>query len=421
MKCRSLIGLPVILAIMLVLSGCGLASSGQRLSASLPNAFGLVEGTPVMLKGFEVGEITKLEARGGSAFVEMHLDDLDEPLHTGTTVGVKWASVLGHKLVELVPGPAQNPVLRDGAVIEAGSHQVLVEELLEALDEPTRKHVQGMLGQLNTTLAGSQREINDTVRDAGPAVQALGAVLNGVGGDGESIKTLVSNLRKVTEVLAARKQGISSSIVDLNRFTSQAAVHQQALSDGLKQLPGTLDQAKSTLDKVPAAAKATVPLLDDLRPATDRLPSVSRNLNGMLKNLTPALKDLPPVLKDTADLLDERVAPKFLDKANDTLPQLATAFKPEKLGNPVRFLRPYAPEIISGISNWSNAWSGYDSNGGFVVATLSANESSVTGNPADVGFPGYWPNRHVAPGINGGTPWNDANSWDTDAKGNPLK
>lgn len=421
MKFRSLIALPVLLSMTIVLSGCGLGSSGQRLSANLPNAFGLVEGTPVLLKGFEVGNIEKMDVRGGSAFVQMKLDNLSEPLHDGTTVRVKWASVLGHKLLEINNGPAQNPTLPDGAVIEAGSHQVLVEELLEALDAPTRKHVQGMLAGLNTTLAGSERDINATVRDAGPTVQALGAVLNGVGGDGESIKTLVTNLRKVTEVLAARKQGISSSIVDLNRFASAAAVHQQALSDGLQQLPATLDQAKATLDKVPAAVDATVPLMEDLRPATDRLPSVSRNLNGMLDNLTPALEDLPSVLKDTSKLLESGVAPKFLDKANDTLPQLATAFKPEKLGNTVRFLRPYAPEILGGISNWSNAWSGYDSSGGFVVATLSANASSLTTNPADVGFPGYWPERHVAPGINGGTPWEDANSWDTDGKGNPLK
>jgi phospholipid/cholesterol/gamma-HCH transport system substrate-binding protein len=271
-----------------------------------------------------------------------------------------------------------------------------------------------MLKQLNATLQGSQPDLNRTLKEAGPTVQALGAVLNGLGADGLSIKTLLSNMHKVTEVLAARKASISSSILDLNRMTSASAVHQRALSDGLRELPSTLDVAKATLDKLPAATDATVPLLDDLRPGADRLPSVSRNLKLVMRDLRPALHDLPPVLKDADRVLGR--GPRFFDAASDTLGQLAETVKPAYAGNAVRFLRPYTPEITGWAGNWGSIFSSYDSFGRFVNILVSGGESSLEGWP-DVAVPGRWPEGHLPPGINGDQPWLDANAWDTDANG----
>lgn len=390
------------------LVACGSEGGVRRLSATMPNAIGLAVGSPVQLRGMDIGEITSMEARSDKAFVTMSIKNPPEPLRVGTTIHVKWASVLGHRMVELTQGPAQAPALQNGAVIEAGSHQVLVEELLEGFDAPTRVHLQGMVKQLDGTFQKNQPDLNRTLKDAGPTVQALGAVLNGVGADGQSIKTLLANLNTITDVLAERKAKLSSTVLDLNRMTSTAAVHQRALADGLRELPATLDAAKVTLDKVPAATDATVPVLDDLRPAAARLPRVATDLREVMTDLTPALGDLPHVLKDTDRVLD--MAPKFFDKANGALGQLGDTVKPEYAGNAVRFLRPYTPELIGWLGNWASCWSGYDSGGHFANVFVTEGPYAANHLP-DIQFPGYWPDRFVPPGLNGGQPWADANAW----------
>jgi phospholipid/cholesterol/gamma-HCH transport system substrate-binding protein len=393
--------------LVVVVLGVGYAlspPSGYRVSATIPNAIGLEIGSSVRMRGQDIGKVTKLEARDDQAYLEMALDQLpDKQLHAGATVRVSWDSVLGAHHPELVDGPASNPVLPSGAILESASPQVDVQDLFNTLDPPTRAHLQGMLVGLDRTLQGSQPDVNRTLQTAGPTVQALGAVLDGIGSDGQSIRTLVTNLRKVTEVLDQRKPALSSTILDLNRMTSAAAVYQSQLSDGLKQLPSTLDAAQQTLDKVHPASEATVPLLDDLRPATHRLPRVADNLHHVLDDLRPGLHDLPSVLEGADHVL--RVAPQFLDSANNTLPQLKTTF--DKAGPAVGFLRPYTPEIMGFFCNWGNAEAGFDSQSHYVSALVIASEHSLHDQPDDVP-PGYWPSHHPLPGENAGQPWTDA-------------
>jgi phospholipid/cholesterol/gamma-HCH transport system substrate-binding protein len=396
---------PLLLAGLVVVAIMGGYAFSQlrgsnRLTVILPNAIGLEVGSPVKVKGFDVGKITGLDARDGKAVVEMQVDKLPDPLRVGTTATVAWFSLLGYRYIDLTPGPVQNPVLPDGAMIDSGVPQVTVEELLETLDPPTRVHLSGMLGQLDTTLQGSQPDFNRTLKAAGPTVQALGAVLNGVGADGEAIKALLDNVHKVTQVLAERGPALSATVLDLNRFTSAAAAQQKALGDGLAELPSTLDVVKTTLDKVPPATDATVPLLNDLRPATARLPSVGSHFRSVMHDLGPTLHDLWPTLRHTDSVLHE--APDFLDSANKTVPQLATTFR--RLNPAVAFLRPYTPELVGFLGNWGSAFDTYDSSG-FFAAPLIVQSPYELDNLPDVTLPGYWPERHVPPGINSGQPW----------------
>jgi phospholipid/cholesterol/gamma-HCH transport system substrate-binding protein len=396
----------VAVVIVAVLAGFALSKlgAGRGLTVVLPNAIGVVAGTPVQLNGFDVGQVSMVTARGDKAVLTLALDSLPEPLHAGTTATLEWRSLLGERYVQLLPGPPGNPVLPDGSMITAGSSQVVVEDLLEALDPGTRVHLTSMLQQLNGTLAGSQPDLNKTLAAAGPSVRAVGAVLNAIGSDGESIKTVLANLHQVTDVLAARRSALSRTVLDLNRLTSQAAGHQRQLSDGLAQLPGTLTAAKSALDKVPAAADATVPLLGDLRPAADRLPGVAGNLSPVLRDLRPTLNLLRPTLVAADRLLGE--TPGFLDQATDVLPSLRTTL--DRAAPAVAFLRPYTPEIMGFVSSWGNVFSTYDSQGHFAHPVVVAGKTSLDDSPA-VTIPGERAKTQMLPGEIVNQPWTDAN------------
>lgn len=395
-----------VLAVAAGLSGFALnrLHSGTQLTVVVPNAIGIVTGTPVQLNGFDVGEVTAVRAQGDRAVLSLGLEHLQDPLHAGTTVTVEWRSLLGERYLHLLPGRAGNPPLPDRAMIEAGSSQVVVEDLLEALDPATRVHLASTIEQLNAALQGSQPNLNQTLQTAGPTVQALGAVLNAIGTDGGAIKTVLANLRQVTQVLAARRAGLSSTVQDLNRASSAVAEHEQQLSDGLAQLPGTLQSTKRALDKVPAAAESTIPLLNDLRPATDRLPHLAGNLSPVMHDLRPILGELRPTLGAADRLLGK--TPDFLDDTRDVLPQLRTTM--QRAQAPVAFLRPYTPEIMGFLSNWGSTWSSYDSQGGAVRPIAVQGSTSVNDSP-NVRTPGEQVKPPLVPGAIVNQPWTDAN------------
>ncbi|WP_051342467.1 MlaD family protein [Pseudonocardia spinosispora] len=398
-------GIAVALASAALIAGYLLyaARSTEHLTVVLPNAIGVVVGTPVQVNGFDVGQVARITARENKAMVELELGGLAEPLHAGTTVTVEWRSVLGERYLQLRPGPPGNVVLPSGAMIQSGPRQVVVEDIVEALDAPTRAHLSSFLRQLDANLAGHEPDLNRTLAAAGPSVQALGAVLNATGTDGAAIRTVLTSLRQVTEVLAQRKAGLSSTVTDLDQLTSTAAVHQRELGAGLAQLPATLDATRNMLDKVPSTADVTVPLLDDLAPSAARLPGVAGNLRPVMNDLQPTVQRLGPTLVAADRLLDR--APDLLDTARDTLPQLRAVV--EGAAPAVAFLRPYTPEAMGFISNWGNIYSAYDSQGHFVRPLVVGGPTAFSSSP-NASTPGLTVSSSIAPGGLVEQPWTDA-------------
>lgn len=392
-------------AVVAVVAGFALSGTGsdERYTAVLPNAIGVYEGTPVQIDGFDVGEVTEVEARDGKAVVGFALDSPPRPLTAGTTVVVEWRSEIGERHLQLRLGPAGGPALPAGAILESGPPQVLLSELLQSLDGPTRAHLTSFVRQLDDTLEGHEQDFNQTLHAAGPALDAFGGALNAIGGDGQAIRTVLTNLRQVTAVLAARRQSLSGTVTDLERLTSTAAVHQRELGAGLAELPDTLDAARGALDKVPAAADRTVPLLQDLRPAAQRLPAVAADLRPVMTRLRPIAERLGPTLEAADELFGS--APEFLERAESVLPRLGTTF--DRVTPALNFLRPYTPEAIGTIASFGNALSGYDSVGHFLTVSIAQGKQGVNASPP-VTLPGERVVPRPPPGFLADQPWTDA-------------
>jgi phospholipid/cholesterol/gamma-HCH transport system substrate-binding protein len=393
-----------VIAVVALVAGLLLfsAQQGYQLKFVLPSAAQLAEGSPVLINGQQIGKINKLAVQDGKAIATVSLSGSAIPLHEGTTSRVEWFSALGERFLTIYPGPATNAAIPSGALYQAQAGQIEVDQVLAALDTPTRDRLSSLFQQLNSTTQGREPELNQTLKTAGPTVQALGEVLAGVGKDGPAIKALVSQLHSVMAVASGRQNELRGVIGDLTSFTGSTAVQERQLSDGLAELPSTLQQARETLDKVHPAAQATIPLLHDLRPATDRLPSVARSLSPVLSDLRPAVKQLRPTLSAARDLLDE--TPDLLDTARDDLPTVTQMAK--DYGPGAAFLRPYTPEFIGWITGWGMAFSHYDSQG-HVWAGLFAAGTDADGESV-VRPPGSQLRAEPKPGESVGQPWNDA-------------
>ncbi|KRF17055.1 hypothetical protein ASG90_06910 [Nocardioides sp. Soil797] len=370
----------------------------------LPAATNLVKGSPVQISGGDAGEVKDLEVRDGKAIVTVALDEDYAPLPEGTTARISWKATLGERILDLEPGKESNGQLRDGALIEGTTDRVELDQVLATLDPPTRKRLQSLVGRLATTLDGSEDDANATISAAGPLVKVLGEVLKAVGTDGPAIRSLVSRMNDLTQVLAARDTKISSTVNDLTDTTETLSSHRDALNEALKDLPSTLDTANTTLNKVPGTVDEVVPLLDTLAPGVSKLPEVSRTLNSVLANLQPTVRELRPTLRSLQDLLG--TTPALLGSLDSVVPQVETASK--SLAPVLSYLRPYTPELAGWLSNWGSAAANYDSNGHYLRAFVQEGTTSLTMNPG-VMPPGITSHQNRYPGESEGQRWTDAN------------
>jgi phospholipid/cholesterol/gamma-HCH transport system substrate-binding protein len=276
---------------------------GYHVKLVMPSAAMLSHRTPVWINGQRAGEIDKLEVKNGKAVATLSLDDHWGPLHTGTSSRVDWVSAVGERVLTLYPGKKSNPEIPDGGMFDGPSRQVEVDQVLATLDAPTRAKLASLIGQLDQTTQGHETELNDAITSASGTVSGLGSVLIAVGDDGPAIRTLVTQLRQMTDQASARRAKLSATVQDLTSISSAVAGQQAQISATLRELPSALAAARTTLGKVPAASDATVGLLHDLRPATDKLPGVSADLAPTLVDLRPTVAQLRPLLSAASELL----------------------------------------------------------------------------------------------------------------------
>lgn len=398
-----LIGMAVVLAA--AVGGVALTADREHhVSVVLGSASKVVPGGVVMVGGFEGGKVAGIQVRDGKAVLDLALDDDHAPLHDGAQVLVEWKATLGERRVEIQDGPRTNAEIPEGGMIPGKQAKpVELDEVLNALDGPTRQHLASLVGQLDDTVGGHEADANATLRTAGPALESLGDVMQGLGSDGESIKGLVTQLNGMVGTLSHRDSDVRQIVGKLNRTTNAVAGQREHLGEAVRELPDTLHTAKGTLDDVPEVADKTIPLLHELRPATQQLPAVADHLNPVLRDLRPTVDRLGPTLTAADSLLDR--TPGLLDTAHATVPPLSGTA--DFLTPALNHLRPYTPELAGWLSSWTSNAANYDSNGHFVRFLLQEGATTVGDSPPIVP-PGTRDNRYPLPGENGGQPWKDA-------------
>ncbi len=407
MRPRPLAVTAAVAVLALLVAGCSvaLASAGShRATIVMPAASNLVAGTAIQIDGHDAGRVEEISTRDGQAWIDISVDDAYAPLHDGTTARIRWKALIGERILEVLPGPPTNAPLPEGAIVVGGVAPVEIDDALSALDEPTRQRLVSLVEQLDGTLAGdSDQDVNRTLQTAGPAVDALGRVLQGVGSDGPAIKTLLTHLNQLTGRVAQRRSDVSQVVEQLSGATGELVKRRAELRDTLHELPSTLATIQSTMDKVPAATDATVPLLKDIEPATAKLPSVASNLAPLLADLRPATAELRPTLQAANVLLGR--TPALLDTAHLAIPKTTNALDSSK--DAAAFLRPYTPEIVGFLANWGSHSANYDGTGHYARVLAPQSASSLTANPG-VAPPGVEVHRAPLPGELEGQPWTDA-------------
>lgn len=390
-----------------------LVSGGDyTVTVVMPQAPNLVKGNKVEINGLDVGRVKRLAVRDGQAVVTVSVGEEYSPLHTGTKARIEWKALLGERVLILLPGPVSNPLIPSGGMVEGTNGRVELDQVLAALDAPTRTRLQSLVVRLEATLGGSEADVNATVAAAGPTIAALGAITASLGEDGKAISNIVTRLRELSDTTTARRQEIARTVSDLTRLTEATAAEQAPVRQALRQLPGTLTAAREALDQVPGTVDAATPLLQDARPLARRLGPVSRDLRPLLIDLRATVTDLRPALSDAAGLLGR--TPALLDGTAALSPGLQSTVQGALPA--LKFLRPYTPELVGWLSNWGSAAANYDSIGNYARIWAQAGSSSANETPGvlagGITSASLKDRRHRVPGELADQPWTDANGSD---------
>jgi phospholipid/cholesterol/gamma-HCH transport system substrate-binding protein len=380
------------------------STSDYKVSVVLASATNLHEGGSVQVRGFDAGKVESITPVDGQAKIVMDLDPDYAPLHDGAVVSVRWKSLVGERHLTITDGAPGNAEVPSGGMLKGTMPQPMeLDQVLAALDEPTRESLKSLLNNLDKTVDGHEQDLNKTVKTAGPALQALGDVLKGLGTDGPAISGLVSQVEQMVSTLSAHDSDVKNIVDQLSKFSGDTVQQRQALKDALAKLPGTLDAANKTLGDVPPAVAKANPLLNDLKPAIEKLPQVAANLKPVLTDLRPLVAQLHPTLSAADQLLQN--TPGLLDRAHAVLPG-ATSLVSD-LEPAIDFLRPYTPEVAGFLSNWSSAMANYGGVGHYARILAEVGASSVNINPG-IPLPGFGVNQQPLPGSLVDQPWTDA-------------
>lgn len=359
----------------------------HRYELALPNAGQLVNGNEVRVGGRRVGTVSDLRlAKDRTAVVELEVDDDVGPLHEGTTATVRAPSLSGiaNRYVSLSPGPNNAPEIDDGGRIGADrvAQIVDVDQLFSALDEPTREGLRKLIRGASRTTAGRERLANRTLEQLDPTLRSGRALFAEVARDAPALETFLESSSRVVASLAQERATLPSLVGNARSAAAEVVAEETAVDDALDRLPATLRRGSSTLAGLDRTLDDADPLVRAALPATARLAPLLRRLRPLAAAAVPTIADTRRLVRSAGgsnDLIDLlKRTPGLADAAVPALQHTAEAATSAR---PIaRFVRPYTPDFVGWLRDFSQASAGYDANGHYARIQPIINENAVVGD-----------------------------------------
>lgn len=278
------------IALAMSLSGCGslydaplpggadLGPDPYRITAQFPDVLDLVPQSSVRVDDVPVGRVERigLAADGKTALVTMLVNG-SVRLPGNAAAKLRQSSLLGEKFVELSEPVAEQPRgrLGDRAVIPVARTN-------------RNSEVEEVLGALSMLLSGGNvAQLNDIVVELNSAMA----------GNEAQLRSLLSNVEKLTADLDRQRGDITHAIDALDRLSATFAAQQgdianalDGLGPGLRVVNQQRDQLVTMLVELGKLSDVAV---DAVGKSKDRMVADLRLLTPVLRKLEQAGADLP--------------------------------------------------------------------------------------------------------------------------------
>ncbi len=404
---RPLVALAALVVVATAVGGYILSNQRLRFPLLEPAAFELRaelstaqavmpgQGQTVRVSGVRIGDIGDVELRDGRAIVHLDIDpEFDDLVHTDATAVLRPRTGLKDMFLELDPGSDAAPVAHEGWTIPVSNTlpDVDLDEITQQLDTDTRAYLQQLLGGAGEGLRGNGDVLNEVLRRFEPTHRDLARVTSRVARRRDSLRRLVRSLRRISDVVAARRADVSSLVSSSAAALDSFAREESAVSDAVAQLPRALRDTRVALDRVGALGRELGPASDALRPVVRELPAAAMALRELAREATPPLREqLRPFAREARPLARALRRPAA-DLAAAAKPAHETGRVANRFFNMLGHNRdgreaPEDPDRDEGFLFWaawvahlgSTAFTGADAHGPFRSTAEQGNCASLQG------------------------------------------
>jgi phospholipid/cholesterol/gamma-HCH transport system substrate-binding protein len=286
------------------------------------------QGQTVNVAGVAVGEISKVELKGGRAVVTLRIEPKYKRMYRNATILLRPKTGLKDMVAELNPGTRAAGPLEEGDTIPISQTlpDVNLDEILSSLDGDTRQYLQLLVTGGAEGLRGEGRDLSDVLRRFKPTARDLARVNDALAQRRENIKRAVHNFSLVVDELGSKDDQIANFVQSSNAVFEVLAREDAALRATLVELPSTLDETQKALASTDAMASELGPTLQALRPGARALGPSLRETRPFLRESTPIIRDeIRPFVRAARPAVSD-LRPALRDLA-DATPDLTRTFK----------------------------------------------------------------------------------------------
>jgi phospholipid/cholesterol/gamma-HCH transport system substrate-binding protein len=310
--------------------------------AAMNDVGGLKVGDQVREHSTRVGKVSSITYDDGHAVVMMKLDG-HVPVYSDAIAQVWDFSALATKFIELDYGsPASGPLGDKVIPMTRTVSSSDLYQLLNVLDEPTRKQLVAAIHGLGGGATGHGPDLHDLIGSAPDLLNDLSSVSDALSTDQADLPGLLRNTNDLAARFVNRRGQIAALIKQTDAtFQGLSVDGAKPLSDTLQHLPPTLDHANTAfvaLDKPLADTRSS---FEQLRPGGQSLGEATPDVRGFLRDSRGPLDKLPDVSDDAKPALTD-LTHTFHD-LRPLAPKVSEAFG--RLQEPLDAIAPYAPEL----------------------------------------------------------------------------
>jgi phospholipid/cholesterol/gamma-HCH transport system substrate-binding protein len=378
-----------------------LKPKGYRFNVSFAEATQLSTEADVRISGVPVGKVKTIEPdkRTGRSIVTMELKPRYAPLPSDARAILRQKTLLGETYVELSPGSASAPKLREGGTLGESqvSETVQLDEIFRTFDKPTRAAFESWMQEQAKGIGGYGRDLNDALGNLAPFAEDTAQIVDVLNRQEGAVRSLVSNTGVVFDALSERDGQLRSLIENANKVFATTAARDQQLKEAFLALPTFERESQETLARLTEFARNANPLVTQLRPAARQLSPTLRDLGALSPDLKRLFEELGPLID--ASRTGFPAAERVLRDARPLIAQLDPAMR--QITPILQFVGLYKPELTGFFANTVGATQASETKDGkkvhYLRTTNPLNAENLTVYPRRIGT--NRPNAYAKPGI----------------------
>jgi ABC-type transporter Mla subunit MlaD len=262
----------------------------------------LAEQSDVRISGVDVGKVESIELgpEGKEAVALLNIDDKYAPLPASTRAMLRTKTLLGETYVELSPGAAGEPSLKEGATLPSAqvTESVQLDEIFQAFDPKTRRAFQSWMQEAAVAIEGQGQNLSYAIGSLEPTFKELEGLFRVLNSQTVATQQLFSNGAKTFEALRGREGELANLITASNQLFKTTAGRDQDIEALFRAFPTFQDESRLTVDRLRGFAVNADPLSKQLVPVAEELSPTLVAFGKLAPEAKTLFEALPAVEKE---------------------------------------------------------------------------------------------------------------------------